>query len=178
MLYEEEWYLLMNILDVQNVHDEILVVQQLRLDNGETVERIKQPAKAVGICHDPVNDVVMLIKDYSYGSMMEAKHLPTATLNEHQSSHVALQKAIESSTGALVKSVSYVTSYMEAPEYSYAPTQVYYVTFDSRSVLDNEDVVLTTGKLLFEAVNAGEHNDMNVIYASHYLKMLHNNLIK
>lgn len=175
MLYEEKP---MKILEAQNIYDEVLVVQQLRLDDGTVVERIKQPTRALGICHDPVNDVVMLVKDYSYGSMRESKHLPSVTLTDGTPSNEALQSAIEKTTGALVKSVSYVTSYMEAPEYSYAPTEVFYVTFDSRTVMDNEDIVLTTGKSLFEAVSLGEHDDMNVIYGSHYLKMLHNNLIK
>lgn len=168
----------MQILEAQNVHDEILVVQQLRFEDGNVVERIKQPARALAICHDPVNDVVMLSKSYDYGSMRESKHLPSVTLCGSKPSHEALQEALEKTTGALVKSVGYVTSYMEAPEFAYAPTQVFYVTFDSRSVLDNEDVVLTTGKALFDAVQAGEHDDINVIYASHYLKMIHNNLIK
>lgn len=167
----------MNILDVQNVYDNIIVVQKVKTDTAE-VERIKRPAKVVGLCHDPVNDVVMLVKSYDYGSLMESQHFPSVSARKHQAPNETLQDAIELATGALVKSVAYITNFMEAPEYSYAPTQFYYVSFDSRSVLDNEDVVLTTGKELYRQVTEGDHMDLQVIFGAHYLKMMHNNLIK
>lgn len=168
----------MNILDAQNVYDNIIVVQQLKIDTDKVVERIKRPATVVGICHDNVNDVVMLIKSYSYGSMMESQHFPSATASSQQDAHKAIQVSIEETTGATVKSVQFITSYMDAPEYSYAPVQLFYVNFDSRTVVENDNVVLTTGKVLYNEVTQGLHNDINVIHGAHYLKMMHNNLIK
>lgn len=168
----------MNILDVQNVHDNILVVQQLKFDTGDVVERIKRPATVVGICHDNVNDAVMLIKAHPCGSMMDSEHFPTAVVNNGKPSHEVLQRAIEESTGATVKAVQYVQSYMDSPDFSYSPVQLFYVNFDSRTVEPTENIRLTTGKELYQEVTSGEHNDINVIHGAHYLKMMHNNLIK
>lgn len=167
----------MEILDVQNVYDNILMVQKVTTDEVE-IERIKRPAKVVGICHDPVNDVVMMLKSYNYGSMMEAKHFPATNAKQSQAPNETLKDAIELATGAQVKAVQHITSFMASPDFSYAPTQLFYVTFDSRSVMDNEDVVLTTGKELYRQVVDGEHSDIQVIFGAHYLKMMHNNLIK
>lgn len=165
----------MNILNAQNVYDNVVVVQQLELDDGNIVERIKQVPTMIGICHDPVNDTVMLIKETPEGSLMESEgfpHVSGAITNESLKDH------IESTTGALVKSMEFVQDYMADPEIAYAPTQIYYVTFDSRTVEPKDSIRLTTGKELWYEVSKAKHSDINVILGAHYLKMLHYNLIK
>lgn len=166
------------ILNAQNVYDNVVVVQQVEMDSGHLIERIKQPLTVVGICHDPVNDTVMLIKEVPEGSLMDTERFPTLSGTFVHSTDKSIQAYIESTTGVQVKSVEYIQDYMDAPDVAYAPTQVFYVTFDSRTVEPSETIRLTTGKELWAEVAHAAHIDVNVILGAHYLKMLHHNLIK
>lgn len=168
----------MNILNAQNVYDNVVVVQQLELDDGHKVERVKQHLTVVGICHDPVNDTVMLVKGTPEGSLMDTEMFPTLTGTFTQPTNKSIEDYIESTTGASVKAVEYMQDYMASPELAYAPVQLFYVTFDSRTVEPSDSIRLTTGKELWSEVTHSQHRDINVILGSHYLKMLHHNLIR
>lgn len=167
----------MNILNAQNVYDNVVVVQQVETDEG-VVERVKQPMTLVGICHDPVNDTVMLIKDTPNGSLMDSERFPTVTGTFAKASNNVIQDYIESTTGVTVKAVEFIQDYMASPDLAYAPVQLFYVTFDSRTAEESDSTRLTTGKNLWGEVSKAAHSDINVIMGSHYLKMLHHSLIK
>lgn len=168
----------MEILDVQNMYDNVLVVQQVKMTD-RTVERIKQPLKLVGVCHDPVNDKVMLLNVEPDGSLMSSQRFPSLYLRHSNTpDNDYLKAGIQLATGAHVKSVEFIHRHMEAQDYAYAPVHVYYVTFDSRTVEESDAVRLTTAKELFKEVSEGNHFDMATVFGSHYLKMRHHNLIK
>lgn len=167
----------MDILDVQNVYENIITVQQLRTQSG-TVERVKYHTRLVGICHDPVNDTVMLVKQPLNGSMMVTDRFPVIFQMNCVTHHESLMQGIQLATGASVKSASFITTIMDLPEVAWAPTHLYYVTFDSRTVEPQEGVRLLTAKELYQEVANGQHNDLGVVYGAHYLKMMHHNIIK
>lgn len=167
----------MDILDVQNTYDSVLVVQKVTMKD-RIVERIKQPLRVVGICHDPVNDKVMLFNTHPDGSLMPSQRFPSAYVRGQIPSHEVIKEGITLATGALVKSAEFVNSYMEGQDYAYAPVHVFYVTFDSRTVEEAENIRLTTAKELYREVQQGVHNDPAVISGAQYLKMKHHSLIK
>lgn len=167
----------MEILDVQNVYDNVLVVQKVTTTE-RTVERIKQPLKVVGICHDPVNDKVMLFHMHPDGSLIPTQRFPSAYAHGNTPSNEVISEGVQLATGALVKSAEFVESHLEGPEYAYAPVHVYYVAFDSRTVEETDVIRLTTAKELYKEVQQGLHNDPAVISGARYLKMRHHNLIK
>ncbi|AHK11885.1 hypothetical protein CHOED_025 [Vibrio phage CHOED] len=142
------------------------------------VERIKCQAKAIGICHDPVNDMVMLFKVTPGGSLMETQRFPQVNAMTFTPVNETLKSGIELATGTTIKSVQFLQSYMEGPDVTYTPCQVFYVTFDSRLVEPSDNIRLLTAKQLYQEVQQGLHDDMAVIYGAHHLKMLHHNIIK
>lgn len=167
----------MDILDVQNVHDNVLVVQRVTMKD-RVVERIKQPLKVIGVCHDPVNDKVMLLHTHPDGSLIPTQRFPSAYVRGQIPSHEVITEGVKLATGALVKSAEFISSYLESPEYAYAPVHVYYVTFDSRTVEESDSIRMTTAKELYKEVSNGLHRDPAVISGAQYLKMRHHNLIK
>lgn len=168
----------MNIQSIRNAYQGDITVQAIELQSGEVKERIKEPTRLVGICHDPVNDTILIVYDNCIGSMMRQERFPTFPLKSQRPAHESLMESISEATGATVKSAQFISTFMATPEIAWAPVQLYYVTFDSRTVQDNENVRLTTAKELFQEVKDGIHDDIGLIFGAHYLKMLHHNLIK
>lgn len=168
----------MDILDVQNVYENIITVQKVVTNSTGEIERVKCQAKAIGICHDPVNDMVMLFKGTPSGSLMETYRLPQINAMTYTPVNETLKAGIELATGAIVKSTQYLQRFMEGPDVTYAPASIYYVTFDSRTVEPQDNIRLITAKELYKEVQDNIHDDMAVIFGAHYLKMKHHNLIK
>lgn len=166
-----------SILDVQNVYDNILTIQQIHMSNGEEVERIKRPTKVISICHDPVNDMVMLVRKYEYGAMMGIESFPTFQQESYVALHDTIKNQLEAE-GITVKGSRHLFGYMESHDIAWEPVEVYYTTFDSRDVQESTKVRLLTAKALYQEVIEGNHNDMGVTYGAHFLKMMHHNLIK
>lgn len=173
----------MELLDIKNVYEGQLKVQQIKVkknDVVETYERTIREPQVVGICHDPVNDSIMLIESYHMGAMGILQEFPNIHVDSSEIPHEALEKYIKETTGAFVKSSTYLHRYNSLPSICYAPVEIYYCTYNSRSVKPQCDVpkiVTKTAKELIREVESGLQNDINVIYAAQYLKLLHNKLI-
>jgi hypothetical protein len=168
----------MNPTNIRTAYQGSIVVQSVEFEDGKTVERIKEPTRLVGICHDPINDTVMIVFDDCTGSMMRQERFPTYPVKSHMPASESLAASIQEATGATVKSTQFISTFMATPEIAWAPVQMYYVTFDSRTVTDNRDIKLITAKELFQEVREGIHDDIGLIFGAHYLKMMHHNLIK
>lgn len=182
----------MKPINVKTLHKGFLKLQAVTLENsqGETkdFERIIHNPCVVGVCHDPINDMVLLVEQYRYGAMMPMHEFPAGLIDKGEEAHEAITREVLEETGAALKSAQLIQSYMPMPGSMYAPTSLFYCTFDSRAVEDG--AVLTSGafeetkvnlisaKQLIREVEANMHDSAPIVMGAQYLKLLHRGLVR
>lgn len=182
----------MKPIKVEPLYDGFLAIQGVTMQNaaGDTkvFERCKSHTGVVGICHDPVNDTVMLVEQYRVGAMRNMIEFPAGIVEEDETLTQAISREIFEETGCEIKSATLIQDYMASPSTDFAPVYVFYCTFDSRQAVDGrlfrtspfEDttVVLKTAKELIWEVQENKHASVPVIMGAQYLKLLRHNLVK
>lgn len=171
----------MKLKKVQSIHKGQLEVQEVSLETPEgtlvTKERTKREPHVVAICHDVINDLVMLVNTYRVGAMKTMLEFPEGPVRDFETSLAAIERNVIELTGIQVKSSQNLQEYMENPDSQYAPTTLFYCTFDSRDAVEG-DVELIPGRELIKQVENGEHDSVGVILGAQYLKLLRNRLVK
>lgn len=178
--------------NIKTLHRGFLKVQLLTVENDKgnsrDFERVVHSPAVVGICHDPINDQILLVEQYRYGAMQEMLEFPAGLIDKGEQAHQAVVREIWEEAGVNAKSATLINEYMSMPGSLHAPMSVFYVTFDSREVEDGTicetsefektKVVLKTAKELIREVEANQHPSVPVIIGAQYLKMLHKGLVK
>lgn len=182
----------MQIKSVSTLHRGFLKVQGLLVEalNGaeRTFERIVHSPVVIGICHDPINDQIMLVEQYRYGAMMNMKEFPAGCVDRGEEPHKALAREVLEETGVELKSSTLIYDAMSMPGSMLAPMSIFYVTFDSRMVEEGKvlhtspfeatKVNLMGAKQLIREVENNQHQSLPVIIGAQYIKLLHRGLVK
>lgn len=177
---------------VEKLYEGFLEIQGVTMKNDEgdtkVFERCKAPTGVVGICHDPINDMVMLVEQYRVGAMRNMIEFPAGLVEDDESLTQAITREIKEETGCDIKSASLVQDYMSSPSTDYAPVYLFYCTFDSRQANHGQEFVtgpfesttihMMPAKQLIREVSDGVHKSSPVIMGAQYLKLLRHNLEK
>lgn len=182
----------MKPISVQTLHNGFLKLQEIIVENskGETkpFERIIHSPAVIALCHDPINDMVMLVEQYRYGAMMPMSEFPAGLIDKGEQASQAVAREVLEETGAEIKSATLLQEYMAMPGSLHAPMSLFYCTFDSRTVEDGDvletnsfertTVRLVGAKELIREVEGNQHNSGPVIMGAQYLKLLHRGLVR
>lgn len=177
---------------VESLYKGFIEIQGVTMqnDDGDTkvFERVKCGTAVVGICHDPINDIVMLVTQYRIGTMTPVIEFPAGMVDDDETLTKAITREIKEETGCDIKSATLIQDYMSAPGTDYAPTYVFYCTFDSRQAVHESEhvtspfettkVILKTAKELIYEVSDNQHVSVPVIIGAQYMKLLRHNLIQ
>lgn len=183
----------MHPIKLQTLHRGFIQLQQVTLETPEgsqkDFERIVHRPAVIGLCHDPINDKVMLVQQYRVGVMGEMTEFPAGLVDKGEDAHKAIAREIQEETGAVIKSATLLHEYNALPGSCSAPMALYYVTFDSRDIEDGKTftddsgferttVILKGAKELIREVESNRHSSAPVIMGAQYLKLLHRGLVK
>lgn len=182
----------MKPIKVTTLHQGFLKVQEILMENPngdqKYFERILHQPAVVGLCHDPINDKVLLVHQFRVGAMQELLEFPAGLIDKGEEAHSAILREILEETGVVAKSATLLHEYMPLPGSCYAPISLFYVTFDSRDVVDGDifttsplevtTVVLKNAKEIIREVEDNKHQSAPIIMGSQYLKLLHRGLVK
>ncbi|WFZ78513.1 hypothetical protein MQM1_030 [Aeromonas phage vB_AsaP_MQM1] len=179
----------MKVVSITNIYQGFCKVQKVTLENPEgqqfEAERVIRKPAVLAICHDPINDKVMLVQQYRVGAMRTLIEWPGGLVNEDELEHQAVAREVLEETGVEVKSVTHLFSYLASPGLQMEPVQIFYCTFDSREVeerlmqgegMELTQVVLKGAKELIREVERGEHCSLPVITGAMHLKMMHHRI--
>lgn len=182
----------MKPIKIEKLYEGAIALQGVTMQNDDEdtmlFERVRLDTSVVGICHDPVNDTVMLVKQYQVGAMRSMVGFPTVKVEGEETLTDAVTRGVQEATGCEIKSASLIQDYMASPNMNFAPVYVFYCTFDSRQATNGAtyghttfaptEVVLKTAKELIWEVQENKHNSVGVIMGAQYLKLLRHNLVK
>lgn len=186
------WKNSMKPIKVNTLHTGFLKVQEITVENPQgsqkIFERVVHKPAVIGLCHDPINDKVMLVSQYRLGAMRHMLEFPAGLIDKGEDAHQAVARELLEETGVEAKSTTLLHEYMPLPGSCFAPMAMFYVTFDSRDVVDGAvfttgefeatTVVLKGAKELIREVEDNQHMSAPIIMGAQYLKLLHRGLVK
>lgn len=144
---------------------------------GEHEEiRVRRSPKIVLVCHDVVNDAVLLQYRTSLNSMAEGYYIPEIIVEPQGSeleSSDALTKAVSKMTNELINIKSSHECYrLNADTREFAPVSYVYCQFDSRQVglLDTAEWATTPASLIIQKMIKGQCESIEEFMAGVVLK--------
>lgn len=180
----------MKITGISTAYKGFCSVQHVTVEKEDgsthTMERVVRKPAVIAVCHDPINDQVMLVEQYRFGAMQNVVEWPAGLVDEGEEEHMAVLREVLEETGVIAKSATLLYSYLASPGLQWEPIQVFYVTFDSREVesgvvfegegLESTRVIIKSAKELIKEVEQNKHKSLSVIAGAQYIKMLHHRL--
>lgn len=150
------------------------IVQAIEtLQDGMTpvvTERILLKPRVVLVTHDVVNDKTVLLHQYKVGAMSYTSEFPSGEINAGENPYDAVKRILQDTTGLEPKSIEVMHFIKLNQEDTYAPTTFYYVTVDTRHLVESEVVRTLGGKDLIREVNAMQHDSLGVILGAQHIK--------
>lgn len=181
----------MKLKKIETLYKGFMEIQGVTFENDEgerkVFERCKCKPGAIAICHDPINDTVMLVKQYRVGAMQSLLEFPAGIVEDGEEAHQAVAREVLEETGCYIKSSTMIQEYMSSPSTDYSPVSIFYCTFDSRQAeqkvfttgpFESTEVVLYRAGDLIREVEDMAHPSVPVIIGAQYLKLLRHKLIK
>lgn len=135
-------------------------------------ERILLKPRVTIVTHDIVNDKVVLVHDYKVGSMAYTSEFPSGEVEVGELAYNAARRILKGTTGLAPKSIEIIHSLMLNPSDTYAPHTLFYVTVDTRDIIEDkyDNLRVIGGKELIREVNALTHDSLGIIMGAQYIK--------